>query len=111
MGRFVVLGCAAGSVVVLTGETLQEIVSLRHTKHEVHRWAAWWGEGSGAQQCQKWFDCLHVAYVSCRSLFADAQESGTRGTHAGRVGDWAQHRDSMSPKHVSKSNGPAPPSL
>ena len=36
-GAFAVLGCAAGSVVVLNGETLQEIVSLRHTKHEIHR--------------------------------------------------------------------------
>jgi hypothetical protein len=36
-GAFAVLGCAAGSVVVLNGETLQEIVSLRHTKHDIHR--------------------------------------------------------------------------
>lgn len=36
-GAFVVLGCAAGSVVLLNGETLQEIVALRHTKHEICR--------------------------------------------------------------------------
>jgi hypothetical protein len=36
-GSFAVLGCAVGQVVVLKGDTLQEIVSLRHTKHDIAR--------------------------------------------------------------------------
>jgi hypothetical protein len=39
-GAFVVLGCAAGQVVILKGDTLQETVALRHTKHDITRWAS-----------------------------------------------------------------------
>jgi hypothetical protein len=34
-GSFAVLGCAMGQLVVLKGDTLQENVSLRHTKHDI----------------------------------------------------------------------------
>jgi hypothetical protein len=37
-GAFVVLGCAAGQVVILKGDSLQETVALRHTKHDITRW-------------------------------------------------------------------------
>lgn len=37
-GSFVVLGCAAGHVAVLQGDSLQDVVLLRHTKHEICRW-------------------------------------------------------------------------
>jgi hypothetical protein len=36
-GSFVVLSCRTGHVVLLKGDTLQEVVSLRHTKHEIVR--------------------------------------------------------------------------
>lgn len=46
-GAFVVLGCAAGQVAILKGDTLQETVALRHTKHDITRWAkCCWGQCS-----------------------------------------------------------------
>ena len=73
-GAFAVLGCAAGSVVVLNGETLQEIVSLRHTKHEICRWAVLWlghtgvdnGRGSQNGPCVRVEPCM----VACRALLS-----------------------------------------
>lgn len=36
-GAFAVLGCGAGHVTILKGETLQELAALRHTKHDITR--------------------------------------------------------------------------
>lgn len=36
-GSFAVLGCAAGHVAIIKGDSLQETVGLRHTKHEITR--------------------------------------------------------------------------
>lgn len=40
-GSFVALGCTAGHVVVLKGDSLQETVALRGTKHDISRCDVW----------------------------------------------------------------------
>jgi len=51
-GSFVALGCTAGHVVVLKGDSLQETVALRHTKHDINRCDRMYGGSqSGPDPC------------------------------------------------------------